>query len=43
MPHEFLTEATEFVMAIEKRIGLKIDCLQEIALNYKRIDKEVVN
>ena len=38
--HEALTEATEFVKAVEKRTGLKIACLEEIALNYKWIDKE---
>lgn len=35
--HEALTEATEFVKAIEKRTGLKIACLEEIAFNNKWI------
>jgi glucose-1-phosphate thymidylyltransferase len=38
--HEALTEATEFVKAIEKRTGLKIACLEEIALNYSWINKD---
>lgn len=38
--HESLTEATEFVKAIEKRTGLKIACLEEIALKMKFIRKE---
>jgi len=37
--HEALTEATEFVKAIEKRTGLKIACLEEIAYNNKWISK----
>lgn len=35
--HEALTEATEFVKAVEKRTGLKIACLEEIALKNKWI------
>jgi glucose-1-phosphate thymidylyltransferase len=31
--HEALTEATEFVKAVEKRTGLKIACLEEIAFS----------
>lgn len=38
--HQALTEATEFVKTVEKRTGLKIACLEEIALNYKWINKE---
>lgn len=38
--HEALTEATEFVKAVEKRTGLKIACLEEIALHYKWISQE---
>ncbi|WP_026452231.1 glucose-1-phosphate thymidylyltransferase RfbA [Aequorivita capsosiphonis] len=38
--HEALTEATEFVKAVEKRTGLKIACLEEIALRYRWISKE---
>lgn len=37
--HESLTEATEFVKAVEKRTSLKIACLEEIALNYDWINK----
>ena len=38
--HEALTEATEFVKAVEKRTSLKIACLEEIALNYGWIKPE---
>lgn len=37
--HEALTEATEFVKAVEKRTGLKIACLEEIALTMGWIDR----
>lgn len=40
--HEALTEATEFVKAVEKRTGLKIACLEEIALRYQWISKEQI-
>jgi glucose-1-phosphate thymidylyltransferase len=40
--HEALTEATEFVKAVEKRTGLKIACLEEIALRYNWIQKEAL-
>lgn len=36
--HESLTEATEFVKAVEKRTGLKIACIEEIAYSLKFID-----
>lgn len=38
--HEALTEATEFVKAIEKRTSLKIACIEEIAYYMKYISKE---
>ena len=38
--HEALSEATEFVKAVEKRTGLKIACLEEIAYRMKFINKE---
>ena len=39
--HEALTEATEFVKAVEKRTGLKIACLEEIGylMGYISIEK----
>ncbi len=37
--HESLTEATEFVKAIEKRTGLKIACIEEIAFKLNWIDR----
>ncbi|TKS56925.1 glucose-1-phosphate thymidylyltransferase RfbA [Mesohalobacter halotolerans] len=40
--HEALTEATEFVKAVEKRTGLKIACLEEIGLSKSWIKKEEV-
>lgn len=38
--HEALTEATEFVKAVEKRTGLKIACLEEIAYALKWISSQ---
>lgn len=38
--HEALTEATEFVKAVEKRTGLKIACIEEVAYRMKYIKKE---
>jgi len=40
--HEALSEATQFVHAIEKRQGLKISCLEEIAWRKKWLHKEVI-
>lgn len=40
--HESLTEATEFVKAVEKRTSLKIACLEEIALGYNWIANEAL-
>lgn len=38
--HEALTEATEFVKTIEKRTGLKIGCIEEIAFRKGFIDAQ---
>ena len=40
--HESLTEATEFVKAVEKRTSLKIACLEEIAIKMGYISQEVI-
>ncbi|HLT88289.1 MAG TPA: glucose-1-phosphate thymidylyltransferase RfbA [Sphingobacterium sp.] len=40
--HESLTEATEFIKALEKRTGLKVGCLEEIAVIYKWVDSNVL-
>lgn len=40
--HEALTEATDFVKAVEKRTGLKIACLEEIAMNLKWVSNEKI-
>ena len=40
--HEALTEATEFVKVIEKRTGLKIACLEEIAFRMGWIDADTI-
>lgn len=37
--HEAMSEATEFVKAVEKRTSLKIGCIEEIALIKGYIDK----
>ncbi len=41
--HESLTEATEFVKAVEKRTGLKIACIEEISLHFNWIQREVLH
>ncbi|OWP85225.1 glucose-1-phosphate thymidylyltransferase [Flavobacterium davisii] len=38
--HESLTEATEFVKAVEKRTGLKIACIEEVAYRKGFVSKE---
>ena len=38
--HESLLEASSFIQTIEKRQGLKVACLDEIAFNQKFIDKK---
>ena len=40
--HESLTEATEFVKAVEKRTGLKIACIEEIAYLMGYITNEEI-
>lgn len=38
--HESLLDASEFIATIEKRQGLKVACLEEIAYNKGYISKE---
>tara|TARA_E500000331_G_C17216910_1_gene696282 strand:- start:303 stop:1175 length:873 start_codon:yes stop_codon:yes gene_type:complete len=38
--HDYLIEASQFIMAIEKRTGLKVGCIEEIALMKKFISKQ---
>jgi len=40
--HEALTEATEFVKAVEKRTGLKISCLEEVAFRMGWVTSEEI-
>lgn len=40
--HESLSEAATFVEVLEKRQGLKIACLEEIAFNHNWISKEQI-
>ena len=40
--HESLTEATEFVKAVEKRTSLKIACLEEIAIRLGFVSKDFI-
>lgn len=40
--HEALTEATEFVKAVEKRTGLKIACLEEVGYRMNLISIEQI-
>ena len=40
--HDSLLEAGQFIESIEKRKGLKVACLEEIALRMKYIDSEQV-
>ena len=37
--HDSLIEASQFIQTIEKRQGLKVACLEEIAYNKKWISK----
>jgi len=41
--HDSLMEAGQFIETIEKRQGLKVACLEEIAYNMKYIDKAHLN
>ena len=41
--HDSLMEASRFIETIEKRQGLKVACLEEIAFNMKYIDKVKLN
>jgi len=41
--HDSLMEAGQFIETIEKRQGLKVACIEEIAYNMKYIDKAQLN
>ena len=41
--HESLLEASQYIQVIEKRQGLKIACLEEIAYRMGYIDKDTLN
>lgn len=41
--HEAMSEATEFVKAVEKRTSLKIACIEEIAYKMRFIEKVQLN
>ena len=41
--HDSLMEAGQFIEIIEKRQGLKVACIEEIAYNMKYIDKAQLN
>ena len=41
--HDSLMEAGQFIETIEKRQGLKVACIEEIAYNMKYIDKVQLN
>ena len=38
--HDSLLEASQFVQTLEKRQGMKISCIEEIAYRMKYIDKD---
>ena len=40
--HESLLEASQYIQVIEKRQGLKIACLEEIAYRIGYIDKKIL-
>ena len=40
--HEALADATEFVKVVEKRTGLKVACIEEIALRMKFVDETIL-